>query len=81
MRVGGSAQGIRIRRLSLSGMIFCATCHQIRNSTQLLQRELPKYGRPGAVDASDQPHGITTHQSGHRTLVGVRVAFTTISCS
>jgi cytochrome c peroxidase len=81
MRVGGSAQGIRIRRLSLSGMISCATCHQIRNSTQLLQRECPNMVRSGAVDPPDQPHGITTHQSGHRTLVGVRVAFNTISCS
>src|SRR5262244_3062803 len=37
-----------------------------------------------ACDSGDTPtvfHGITTHQSGHRTLVGVRVAFSTTSCS
>jgi hypothetical protein len=38
-------------------------------------------GHAGRSDPLDQPHGITTHQSGHRTLVGVRVAFSTISCS
>jgi hypothetical protein len=47
MRAGRSAQGIWIRRLSLSG-----TCPQIRSSTQLLQRELANMVRPGAVDHS-----------------------------
>jgi hypothetical protein len=29
----------------------------------------------------DQPYGITTHQWGHRTFAGVRVAFSTTFCS
>src|SRR5262245_34739494 len=54
---------------------------RVIRSTQLPRGESPDYGRPGAVNPPDQPHDITTHQSGHRTLVGVRVAFNTISCS
>ena len=35
----------------------------------------------GSGALADQPRGLTTHQSGHRTLAGVRVAATTTSCS
>ncbi len=81
MRMGRSAQRIRIRPLTLSGTSLVQRVIESAISTQLLRGASPDYGRLGAVNPPDQPHGITTHQSGQRTLLGVRVAFSTISCS